>query len=109
MSPEAVTIGIFVVGGFAVVIWWVMRQAHSKVEDERRERIADSHKIRNEIQVVTSNLQDHELLVERQFVSNRALDAAMKPLQDSMNRVERALERLFDELKTKQDKPGHGD
>lgn len=98
------------------VAWWFMRHTNSRVDDERRARELaienerkgreeDRHTLRDEITTVSSKLQAHELHVAREYVNHDRLAMALKPLEDSVGRVEGTLSRLFDELKGKVDKP----
>lgn len=90
--------------GLAAVVWWVIRYTQSRVDGEREDR-EDGHTVlRNEISTVARNLQSHELHVAREYVNHDRLAMALKPLEDGVSRVEGTLERLFGELKGKQDR-----
>lgn len=104
------------IAALGVVIWWLMRHTHAKVDsereareralaEERRGREEDRHALRNEINNVGAKLHAHELHVANEYVNHDRLTMALAPLQAGVERVEGTLGRLFDELKGKQDKP----
>jgi hypothetical protein len=83
--------------GIGTVAWGLVRYLNGRIDSEGQERgkaVAD----------VNSRLQAHELHVAREYVNHDRLAATMRPLEDGIARVEGTLGRLFDELKSKQDK-----
>lgn len=90
--------------GLAVVVWWMIRYTHSRVDEERKGREDGHHDLRSQISKVDNRVQAHELHVAREYVNHDRLAMALKPLEDGVSRVEGTLERLFGELKGKQDR-----
>lgn len=103
-APTAITVAGAAVAGLGSVVWWLIRFTHSRVDEERKEREEDRHNLRNEISIVAVKLQAHELHVAREYVNHDRLAMALKPIEDGVARVEGTLERLFGELKGKEDR-----
>lgn len=97
-ASTALAIAISMAGGLGIVVWWVIRHTHAKVEEESEKREVAVENVRR-------NLQAHELHVAREYVNHDRLAQALRPLEAGVARVEGTLERLFGKLDGKQDKP----
>jgi uncharacterized membrane protein YccC len=134
----AASITVSVLGGFAAITFWLIRSGwermdktieaernareeglkgytemflrsfteERKARDEFIERLEqnraqDRHDMRDEIAAVHNRLAAHELYSAREYVSYPRLKEELAP-------VVRGIERLFEKLDTKADKPGAG-
>lgn len=110
MSPEIATIAGTVILLLIALVGWFAQHNYQKMEqdleEERKARAIDRHNSRDEVQRVVSDLSQFKFRVAEDYVSERALEQALRPLTEGIHRVEGTIKDLFIELKSKADKPG---
>lgn len=76
------------------------------MEKERNDARDDRHDFRDALAGVAADLQRYKLEAAEKFVNGVALDRALAPTKEAIERVEKAMTKVFERLEGKADK-GH--
>lgn len=75
-----------------------------ELKSERDARALDRHDLRDEIAAQSNSLHAYKLEVAEKYVNQDRLAQALRPMEAGIARLEETIEKLFGELKGKQDK-----